>query len=98
MSPAGSATLHGLLTDDEPSTRERISPAMKEQQDAEMVATDNDGPAVVTDRHGQRPNVAFLAGEMPGRTAPDVMEEIGAKTIPVRMLVTADTRGRSRTL
>ena len=82
-------TLKALIADDEPLARERLRFLLSSDQEVEIACECRNGREVVAALKEQKIDVLFLDIQMPGRGGFEVIEQIGARHMPVTVFVTA---------
>src|ERR1700735_4240614 len=82
-------TLRALIADDEPLARERLRFLLSRHEDVEVAGECRNGREVIAALKESRFDLLFLDIEMPGRDGFEVIEKIGAVTMPVTVFVTA---------
>jgi two-component system LytT family response regulator len=86
--PDASAPLRVLIVDDEPLARDRIQELLQDA-DAIVVGEAEDGEEAVRLIRELNPDLVFLDVQMPGMNGIDVVETVGAETMPFTVFVTA---------
>ena len=81
--------IRALIADDEPLARERLRMLLQSEEWLEVIGEAGDGPAAITAIQRLRPDIVFLDVQMPGATGFDVIEAIGAESMPFVVFVTA---------
>jgi two-component system LytT family response regulator len=82
-------TLRALIVDDEAPARERVATLLADHDDVEVVAECANGPEAVDAITEHRPDLVFLDVQMPEMSGFEVVDAVGAGTIPVLVFVTA---------
>jgi two-component system LytT family response regulator len=82
-------TLKVLIADDEPLASERLRFLLSSDQEVEIAAECRNGREVIAALKEAKIDVIFLDIEMPGRGGFEVIEQIGARHMPVTVFVTA---------
>lgn len=78
-----------LIVDDEPLARQRLEDLLRTEDGVEIIASVDNGGAAVAAVRSLRPDLVFLDVQMPGKTGPDVVREIGPDAMPPTIFVTA---------
>jgi two-component system, LytTR family, response regulator len=78
-----------LIVDDEPPARRRVAELLAAEPGVEIVGTAASGAEAVAAIRAHAPDVVFLDVQMPDGTGLDVVREIGARSMPVTVFVTA---------
>jgi two-component system LytT family response regulator len=78
-----------IIVDDEPLARRGIRVRLEQTPDVEVVAECVSGADAVRAIRDRSPDVVFLDVQMPGMDGFDVVQAIGAETMPVTIFVTA---------
>ena len=81
--------LRVLVVDDEPLGRQRLLDLLHDEADVEVVGTAADGAAAVQAIRSVRPDLVFLAVQMPRMSGLDVVQAIGPAEMPATIFVTA---------
>ena len=81
--------IRAIVADDEPLARDRIRRLLDEEPDVEVVAECADGDAAVAAIREQRPDLAFLDVQMPGRDGLQVLEAVRESHLPYVVFATA---------
>src|SRR5438105_13108708 len=81
-----------LVIDDEPLARRRIEDLLSKEEDVEIVGTAADGVEAVDSIRRLNPDLVFLDVQMPGRSGLQVVDEVGADSMPATIFVTAFDR------
>jgi Response regulator of the LytR/AlgR family len=81
-----------LIADDEPLARERISDLLARENGVQVVGTASNGLEAVEAIRALQPDLVFLDVQMPGRSGLEVVDDIGAKSMPATIFVTAFDR------
>jgi len=81
--------IKGLVADDEPLARERLSGLLSQEPDIEVVGQARDGEEAVTAIHDDSPDLVFLDVQMPQMSGFDVIEAVGSDKMPLVIFVTA---------
>src|ERR1700728_3968876 len=82
-------TLKALIADDEPLARERLRFLLSSDEEVEIACECRNGREVVAALKEKKIDVLFLDIQMPGRGGFEVIEQIGARHMPVTVFVTA---------
>ncbi len=82
-------TIRALVVDDESLAREALLVMLKDDPEMEVIGECRNGKEAVTAIRQQSPDVVFLDIQMPEMDGFQVVEEIGAKRMPVTVFVTA---------
>src|SRR5688572_9349089 len=85
-------TIRVVIVDDEVLARQRIEDLLAKEPRVEIAGQARDGNEAVEMIRDLQPDLVFLDVQMPGRTGIDVVEEIGADTMPVTIFTTAYER------
>jgi len=88
--------LRVLIVDDEVLARQRIEDLLAKEPRIEIVGQARDGNEAVDMIRDLRPDLVFLDVQMPGRTGLDVVETIGAQSMPATIFTTAYERFASK--
>jgi two-component system LytT family response regulator len=78
-----------LIVDDEPLARERLENLLAPIEDIEIVGQCRDGEEAVTAIHDTTPDLVFLDIQMPNMSGFDVIDAVGAESMPLVIFVTA---------
>src|SRR4051812_4410115 len=78
-----------LIVDDELMTRQRVRRYLRNELDIEALADCVNGAEAVVAIKEHRPDIVFLDVQMPEKDGFQVIEEIGADTMPVVIFITA---------
>lgn len=81
--------IRALIVDDESLAREALLVMLDDDPEIEVIAECRNGREAVTVIREQSPDVVFLDIQMPEMDGFQVVEEIGAKQMPVTIFVTA---------
>jgi two-component system, LytTR family, response regulator len=85
--------LRALIADDEPLARERLRYLLSPDEEIEIVGECRNGREVIATLRDSSPesgvDLLFLDIQMPGRGGFEVIEQIGAESMPVIVFVTA---------
>lgn len=81
-----------VIVDDEPPGRLALRQGLAAMPDAEIVAECSDGAEAVEAVVRHAPDLLFLDVQMPGLSGFDVLERLGAETVPAIVFVTAHDR------
>ena len=81
--------IRALVVDDESLAREALLVMLDDDPEIEVVAECRNGREAVTAIRGQSPDVVFLDIQMPEMDGFQVVEEVGARRMPVTIFVTA---------
>lgn len=81
--------LRALIVDDELLARQRIEDLLAKEQNVVIAGTASDGNAAVEAIRSLKPDLVFLDVQMPGRTGLEVVEAIGAESMPATIFTTA---------
>ena len=81
--------LRVLIADDELLARQRIEDLLAKEQNVTIAGTAGDGNAAVEAIRSLKPDLVFLDVQMPGRTGLEVVETIGAESMPATIFTTA---------
>lgn len=82
-------TLQVLIVDDELLARQRLEDLLRQEGDAEVVGTADNGDAAVEAIRDLKPDLVFLDVQMPGKTGLDVVRDVGPEVMPATIFVTA---------
>jgi two-component system, LytTR family, response regulator len=85
-------TIRTLIVDDEPLARRRVRELLAKEADVEIVGEAADGPAAVALVRELTPDLLFLDIQMPELDGFGVLEQIGPRSIPALVFVTAFDR------
>lgn len=85
-------TLRVLIIDDELLARQRIEDLLAKEPRVELAGQATDGNEAVAMIRELHPDLVFLDVQMPGRTGIDVVETIGADSMPATIFTTAYER------
>ena len=86
---AETRALRVLIVDDEPLGIERLRELVEEQPNVEVVGTADDGVAAIQAIREHQPDLVFLDIQMPRKTGMDVVREVGPRSMPATIFVTA---------
>ena len=89
MTTESEKPLRVLIADDELLARQRIEDLLAKEQGIEIVGTASTGPETVEKIRSLKPDLLFLDVQMPGMTGLQVVETIGAESMPATIFVTA---------
>lgn len=78
-----------MIADDEPLARERLKMLLAPDPDIDVVAECRNGSEVVKSLKAGKTDLLFLDIQMPGKDGFEVIEEIGAASMPITVFVTA---------
>lgn len=78
-----------LIVDDEPLARERLRTLLKKEADFELAGECGDGARAVAAIEKLKPDLVFLDVQMPEADGFDVVEAVGAQSMPAVIFVTA---------
>lgn len=78
-----------LIADDEALARDRIADLLEHETNVVIVGTASTGLEAIDAIRTLNPDLVFLDVQMPGRTGLEVVDEIGAETMPATIFVTA---------
>jgi two-component system LytT family response regulator len=81
--------LRVLIADDELLARQRIEDLLAKEQGIEIAGTASTGTETVEKIRSLKPDLLFLDVQMPGMTGLQVVEKIGAESMPATIFVTA---------
>jgi len=81
--------LRVLIADDEMLARQRIEDLLAKEQNVTIAGIAKDGNAAVEAVRSLKPDLVFLDVQMPGRTGLEVVEAIGAESMPATIFTTA---------
>jgi two-component system, LytTR family, response regulator len=81
-----------LIVDDEPLARRRVRELLTKEADVEIVGEAPDGPSAVSLVRELTPDLLFLDIQMPELDGFGVLEEIGSRSVPALVFVTAYDR------
>lgn len=82
-------TIRALIVDDEAPARERLAALLTEQPDIEVLAECDNGPDAVDVIVERRPDLVFLDVQMPEMSGFEVVDAVGAESLPALVFVTA---------
>jgi len=82
-------TIRALIVDDEAPARERIAALLADQADVEILAECGNGPEAVDAIVDRRPDLVFLDVQMPEMSGFEVVDAVGAESLPALVFVTA---------
>ncbi len=85
-------SLHVVIVDDEQLAREGIRTRLQRHSDIDLIAMCSNGRQAIEAIYRHSPDLVFLDVQMPGKSAFDVMEEVGWDTCPYVIFVTAYDR------
>jgi two-component system LytT family response regulator len=78
-----------LIADDEALARDRIADLLAHEKNVRIVGTASTGPEAIEAIRTLNPDLVFLDVQMPGRTGLEVVDDVGADTMPATIFVTA---------
>src|SRR5437868_8977512 len=78
-----------LIVDDELMTRQRVRRYLRSEPDIEILADCMTGAEAVAAIKHHRPDIVFLDVQMPEKDGFQVIQEIGVKTMPIVIFITA---------
>jgi two-component system LytT family response regulator len=78
-----------LIADDEALARDRIADLLAHEANVAIVGTASTGLEAIEAIRTLNPDLVFLDVQMPGRTGLEVVDDIGAETMPATIFVTA---------
>ena len=78
-----------VIADDEPFARQRIEDLLANEPHVEIAGTAGTGPEAVDAIRKVEPDLVFLDVQMPGMTGLQVVDTIGAESMPVTIFTTA---------
>jgi two-component system LytT family response regulator len=81
--------IRALIVDDEAPARERIAALLAGEPDVQVVAQCANGPDAVDAIAESQPNLVFLDIQMPEMSGFEVIDAVGAESIPALVFVTA---------
>jgi two-component system, LytTR family, response regulator len=81
--------IRALLVDDEALARRRLRSLLSGEPDIEIVGECGDGGSAVREIEALAPDLVFLDVQMPEADGFDVLDAVGARTMPVVVFVTA---------
>lgn len=81
--------LRVMIVDDEPLARQRLEDLLDKEDGVEIVGRIDNGRTAVEAIREQDPDLVFLDVQMPGMTGLEVVETIGASSMPATVFVTA---------
>jgi two-component system LytT family response regulator len=84
--------VRALIVDDEPLARQRIEDLLAREQHVEIAGTAATGPEAVEAIRAKKPDLVFLDVQMPGLTGLQVVDAIGAESMPATIFTTAFDR------
>jgi two-component system LytT family response regulator len=82
-------TIRVLIVDDEALARDRIADLLEHETNVQIVGTASTGLEAIDAIRALNPDLVFLDVQMPGRTGLEVVDDIGAETMPATIFVTA---------
>ena len=82
-------TIRVLIADDEALARDRIGDLLAHEANVTIAGTASTGLEAIDAIRTLKPDLVFLDVQMPGRTGLEVVDEIGAETMPATIFVTA---------
>src|SRR3954462_5905429 len=78
-----------LIADDEALARDRIADLLVREKNVEVIGTASPGLEAIEAIRTLKPDLVFLDVQMPGRTGLEVVDDVGAETMPATIFVTA---------
>jgi two-component system, LytTR family, response regulator len=81
-----------VIADDEPLARQRIEDLLAKESGVEIVGQASDGREAADLIRNGRPDLVFLDVQMPGLTGLQVVDSVGAESMPATIFVTAFDR------
>ena len=81
-----------LIVDDEPLARQRIEDLLAHEPHIEIAGTASTGTEAVEKIRSVKPDLVFLDVQMPGMTGIQVVDAIGAESMPATIFTTAYDR------
>ncbi|MEO8504247.1 MAG: LytTR family DNA-binding domain-containing protein [Acidobacteriota bacterium] len=81
--------LRALIVDDEPAGRDRLRDLLQKHRDIEVTAEAEDVPQALTALRETSPDVVFLDIQMPGADGFHLIDEVGVRSMPAVVFVTA---------
>lgn len=78
-----------VLADDEPDVRRRIRGYLEQEPGVEVVGEASDGPRAIALMRERRPDLALLDSRLPRLNALEILSEMGARTLPVVIFMSA---------
>lgn len=81
--------IRALVVDDEFLAREALSVMLKDDPEIELIAECRNGKEAVAAIREQSPDIVFLDIQMPEMDGFQVIEEVGVKSMPITVFVTA---------
>jgi two-component system, LytTR family, response regulator len=81
--------LRVLIVDDELLARQRVEDLLAKEANVVVAGSASDGNAAVEAIRTLKPDLVFLDVQMPGRTGLEVVEAIGAESMPATIFTTA---------
>jgi len=85
--PAGGRRIRVLIADDHPVVRQGLRVLLEVQDDIDVIGEAPDGTEAARMAAELGPDVMLLDLKMPGMRGPEVIEDLVARRIPVRILV-----------
>src|SRR5436305_9403478 len=82
-------TIRVPIADDEALARDRIADLLAHEKNIQIVGTASTGLEAIDAIRTLNPDLIFLDVQMPGRTGLEVVDDIGAETMPATIFVTA---------
>ncbi|MBV9069872.1 MAG: response regulator [Acidobacteria bacterium] len=82
-------TIRVLIADDEALARDRIADLLAHEANVVVAGTASTGLEAIEAIRTLKPDLVFLDVQMPGRTGLEVVDEIGAESMPATIFVTA---------
>jgi len=89
MTHTRAAKTRVLIADDEPLARERLRMLLAQEEWVEIAGECQNGQEAVAAIHKLHPDLVFLDIQMPGATAFEVIQQVGAPRMPPVVFVTA---------
>src|ERR1041385_2485363 len=83
------ARIRVIIADDEPLARRGVRQLLAAHDDISVVAETRNGRETIRALHDLKPDLLFLDVQMPGVDGFDVIAEIGPKSMPIVIFVTA---------
>ncbi|MBV9067280.1 MAG: response regulator [Acidobacteria bacterium] len=82
-------TIRVLIADDEALARDRIADLLAHEANVVVAGTASTGLEAIEAIRTLKPDLVFLDVQMPGRTGLEVVDDIGAESMPATIFVTA---------